>query len=159
MKQLAIILSLVIGTAAHAEFKVGDSATYATSAGGNQFDLKYEVMALEEDNDFITISESVIFNGTVVEQKNEDGQISDTEQNEHVFDACLQMPAAFNPRYESLTVKAGKFNTCHLTITDETGAVINGYFAKVVFGIVKMTKVGSQDGSDMEMELKEFKKL
>lgn len=155
MKQLGIILSLVIGSAAHA-YTIGDNASYLASNGGQSFDLKYEVTALNADNDFITIMESVISNGTVVQQQSEDSQISDTEQNEHVFDACMQMPAEFNPRYESLTVAAGSFNTCHLTMHDDKGALIEGYFAKVLFGIVKMTKTGSTDGSDMSMELKNF---
>lgn len=159
MKHLVIILSLVIGTAAHAEYKVGDSATYAVESQGNNFDLKYEVKAVDEAADSITVNESVIYNGSILTEKDEDGTISETEMNEKVFDACLQMPSNFNPRYETVSVTAGTFNTCHLTITDESGAETNAYFGKVVFGIVKMSKEGSSDGSDIALELKTFKKL
>ena len=156
MRNLAIILSLVIGSAAHAEYKIGDTAIYATSSQGKDFDMKEEVLALDINSDSLTIKESVIFGGATVQESTEVNKISETEQDEQMFDACLQLPSSLNPRYELVNVIAGSFNTCHLTVTDESGAIINAYFAKVLFGVVKMTKEGSNDGSDMTMELKSF---
>lgn len=157
MKNLVFILSLVIGTAANAEYKVGDTVVYASTLQGQIFDLKYEIISVDESADLIKVTESIISNGTVVQSQTGDRSISE-DQNELIFDACLQMPSNFNPRYEYITVPAGRFNTCHLTITDGS-AVTDGYFSKVLFGIVKLTKTGSTDGSDMSIELKMLKKF
>lgn len=158
MKNITILLALLIGSNANAEFKVGDNAVYASVMRGYSFDMMYEVMAIDETSDKISVNQSIIYNGSVVQQSSEEGKLSEAMMDEQVFDACLQMPADLNPRYETITVPAGVFNTCHLTSKDQSGAETNGYFAKISFGIVKMTKEGSSDDSDISMELKSFKK-
>jgi hypothetical protein len=158
MKNIILILSLFIGSAAQAEFKVGDNAVYASVTRGFAFDMVYEVMAVDAANDKISINQSIVYNGSVVSQTSEEGTLSEAETDLQVFDACLQLPAELNPRYETITVPAGTFNTCHLTSTDSAGVVVNGFFANISFGIIKMTKEGSSDDSDMTMELKSFKK-
>ena len=158
MKSLIITISLLIGISAQAELKVGDTARYAVEMNGNHFDMLNEVLSIDTKNDAYSMKQTIFMGETQVQQNTEQEKISENDQNEGIYDVCLQLPSDFNPRYETITVLAGTFSTCHMTITDQTGAIINGYFAKVVFGFVKMTKENSTDQSDMSLELKEYKK-
>jgi hypothetical protein len=159
MKNFIITLSFLLSFSAQAEYKIGDTATYATISNGQSFDLKNDVLAVDAENDLMTIKQTVIMNGSVLQQNTTDEKISDTEQNEFIFDVCLQAPISLNPRYETITVLAGTFNTCHISAKDETGAEFNGYYSKVLFGFVKITKTGTTDNTDLSLELKSFKKL
>ena len=159
MNKLFIILSVVLGSSAHAEYKIGDTATYAAISNGQKFDLKNDVIAVDANQDLLTIKQTITMNGSILQQNTNDEKISETAQNEMIFDACLQLPADLNPRYEWISVPAGKFNTCHISASDETGAAFNGYYAKVLFGFVKISKTGTTDNTDISMELKSFKKF
>lgn len=159
MKSFLIALVILSGSFAQAEIKVGDTALYAlTNSDGQTLDLLAEVTAVDRAHDLLTLNQTLSNSEGDSQQSVEQMKLSEQENNEMIFDACLQLPADLNPRYESITVAAGKFNTCHLTAKDDRGATLDGYFAKVSFGFVKITKQGSTDDSDFEMELKSFKK-
>ena len=159
MKHLVILLSITFGLSAHAELKIGDSARYIVGMQGQAYELTEVVTSVNSAADQFTDKQTIYQNGNQIQQSSETSKISDNDQSEGMFDVCLQLPANLNPRYESITVAAGSFNTCHLTQTDPNGAVLNAWFAKVVFGVVKMVKEHSIDNSDISFELKTFKKM
>jgi hypothetical protein len=158
MKHLAIILSLVIGTAAQAELKIGDSARYIVGTQGQTFEMLNAVTAIDGTSGKFTVQQTVFHDGAQIQQSDAQEDIADNTQNEAIFASCMQMPAELNPRFETVNVTAGSFSTCHLTQTGSDGTIMNIWFANVVFGFVKMTKEHSTDNSDMTLELKEFKK-
>ena len=158
MKNLIIVLSLVIGISAHAELKIGDSARYVVGMSGQTFELLNAVAAIDTVAGKFTVNQTIFQNGSAIQQGTNQEDISSNTSDEGMFDACLQLPAELNPKFETVKVLAGSFSSCHVVQTDPNGTVTNAWFAKVVFGLVKMTKEHSIDNSDMTVELKEFKK-
>ena len=158
MKNLAVILSLIIGFSAQANLLVGDNARYTVGMNGQNYELLNSVTVLDTSAGKFTVQQTVFQNGTQIQANSEQQDISDNDNNEAIFGVCMQMPSELNPRYETLSVLAGTFNTCHVTQSDSNGTITNIYFADVLFGYVKMTKEHSTDNSDVAVELKAFKK-
>ncbi len=157
MKNTALILALLFGISAHAELKVGDSAHYALTLMNQAFEMSHEVSSIDSSAGTLNLLQTIYQNGRKVQQDTQKQTIQAMEQNETVHDVCLQLPASVNPRYENVTVPAGTLSTCHVTVTEESGTLINVYFGKVLFGIVKMVSETANQPSTT-IELIDFKK-
>lgn len=159
MNKRLILLLILNGLPAQAKYTVGDSVRYSVEINSFvnfKYDLLSKIMAVDQINKKLTIKKSY-FESTGTKHEIENSSFSKIKKEELKFDRCMQMPASDHPRYETLVLPSGTFATCHYSFTDDDGAMYDGYYSKILFGMVKILKRNSAGKTIFNVELKEIK--
>lgn len=151
---LLTLLTLFIGTPSQAAFHPGEYALYAVDMDHRQYDLRNQVISVDEDQNTLRIRQLIYEkNGALISESIVDELLSDHQNNEEIFFGCLRLPHEYNAQFETIQVEAGTFNTCHIRVMSN-GGWFDGWYGDVVYGVIKATRTHTVDFSDFSFELK-----
>ncbi len=134
----------------------GDNATYEVSSvsQGQTVNLIMvdTITAIDPTNGDMTIKQSIQLNGVEVQSQEQVQTLAKLQNLTQLIDHCLQLPAQYSAKLETISVPYGTVNTCHITVTQQSG-VVDQWIGKVPFAIVQQ-KVTATDGSVALVALK-----
>jgi hypothetical protein len=169
---LALVLeTLNTGNVVHAANvgpAAGDSATYSLQVQDSSVTVpthylnKIEVLSINPLLQSVNLQQTVTENNTVISQNAFDQALSDAG---YVTTADVQNCAALtdsrtSATVESIRVKAGTFQSCHLKslAPDTDGNMSDVYLGVVPFGTLKSSSTNSTTGASQVMELQSYRK-
>ncbi len=145
---------LVFTSTAHA-LKIGDQVAYFylnKEMPGVYHEQTNTVTKIESDNKsfLVSINLKTILgtSGSYYDTMEKHYDLPMILERESIFQNCESQPAESNARIETINVKAGTFETCHVTQIPAGGLRIDTYYANVPMGIVKYSKINPHLFSD-----------
>lgn len=138
MKKRSVLFSIFFfcSVSQGASIKTGDyakmSITYESWPGGNSF-KQYEVTLVDSTRNKVDYTESMHIGSTRVYQYSKSGFLSEFDRTVTDFHRC---ESAKLGKFETVSVPAGNFLTCHVSIENPFGKE-DMYFGLVPFGLVK----------------------
>jgi hypothetical protein len=147
MKALLALALSAFSFAALAMPKVGDMATYAIQTQGISFTSKSELTKFDvRTSKFTRVDTTIIFGNEEREEELVDLEDLSTADELNMMLAFCETNQ-INGKRETITVRAGTFNTCAVTTQD--GVKVN--LGVVPFGVVRAR------GNDLALELIDFR--
>lgn len=159
MRILSLLALALFSTAAYATPQMGDAAAYNATVqqNGQEMlgDVTVELVNFDARQNAFLERQTLTFSGQQP-QVSEEWKASSEYLDDATIDALLGNCAGNNGVSEQVTVPAGTFNTCKLTINN---AEVQGYLwvAKVPFGFAQMIQQRKADGLVINLDLRTFR--